>query len=39
MKLTSSDHPINEVRVKELRTELQRWADEREKALAATPEE
>lgn len=35
MKLTSSDHPMNEVRVKELRAELRRWQEEREKMVAA----
>lgn len=35
MKLTSSDHPINEVRMKELRAELLRWQEEREKTVVA----
>ena len=35
MRLTSSDHPMNEVRVAELKTELQRWRDEREKVIAS----
>ncbi|KAA1467529.1 hypothetical protein DENSPDRAFT_769340 [Dentipellis sp. KUC8613] len=35
MRIMGNDHPVDEVRVEKLRGELQRWRDERERAVAA----